>query len=45
MEYALDGLSNNVFASICIYYIPNKEEFISEVEKNLTKYKIKFEHI
>lgn len=33
MEYALGGLSNNIFASTYTYYIPNKEQLISEVEK------------
>lgn len=36
MEYALGGLSNNIFASTYTYYIPNKEQLISEVEKVLT---------
>ena len=35
MEYALGGLSNNIFAFTYIYYIPNKEELINEVEKVL----------
>ena len=35
LEYALGGLSNNVFASTYTYYIPDKEELISEVEKVL----------
>ena len=35
MEYALGGLSNNVFAQTYTYYIPNKEELISEVERVL----------
>ncbi len=35
MEYALGGLSNNIFASTYTYYIPNKEELIQEVEKVL----------
>lgn len=35
MEYALGGLSNNIFASTYTYYIPNKEELINEVEKVL----------
>ena len=35
LEYALGGLSNNVFASTYTYYIPNKEELISEVKKVL----------
>lgn len=33
MEYALGGLSTNIFTSTYTYYIPNKEELISEVEK------------
>ena len=33
MEYALGGLSNNIFASTYTYYIPNKEQLISEIEK------------
>ena len=35
LEYALGGLSNNIFASTYTYYIPNKEELISKVEKVL----------
>ena len=35
MEYVLGGLSNNIFASTYTYYIPNKEQLISEVEKVL----------
>jgi len=37
MEFALGGLSNNIFASTYTYYIPNKEELISEVEKVLSE--------
>ena len=37
MEYALGGLSNNIFASTYTYYIPNKEQLISEVEKVLNE--------
>ena len=33
MEYALGGLSNNVFASTYTYYIPDKNVLIDEVEK------------
>ena len=36
LEYALGGLSNNIFASTYTYYIPNKEQLISEVEKVLS---------
>ena len=35
MEYSLGGLSNNIFASTYTYYIPNKDELISEIEKVL----------
>ena len=35
MEYALGGLSNNIFASTYTYYIPDKDELIGEVEKVL----------
>lgn len=35
LEYALGGLSNNIFASTYTYYIPNKEQLINEVEKLL----------
>lgn len=37
MEYALGGLSNNIFASTYTYYIPNKDELINEVEKILNR--------
>lgn len=39
-EFALGGLSNNIFASKYIYYIPNKDELIAQVESvidNLNK--------
>ena len=36
LEYALGGLSNNIFASTYTYYIPNKEQLICEVEKVLS---------
>ena len=42
MEFALGGLSNNIFASSYTYYIPNKDELISEVEKVLNEQKIVF---
>jgi predicted nuclease of restriction endonuclease-like (RecB) superfamily len=35
LEYALGGLSSNIFASTYTYYIPDKEQLISEVEKVL----------
>ncbi|MBR6517878.1 MAG: DUF1016 family protein [Bacilli bacterium] len=37
LEYALGGLSNNIFASKYVLYMPNKEELISEVEKVINK--------
>lgn len=43
LEYALCGLSNNIFASTHTYYIPDKEQLISEVQKVLdsNEYKIR----
>ena len=38
MEYALGGLSTNIFASTYTYYIPNKEQLIGEAEKVLFKH-------
>lgn len=40
LEYALGGLSNNIFASTYTYYIPNREQLINEVEKVLKNNKI-----
>ena len=37
-EYALGGLSNNLFASKYVLYMPNKEQLIAEVEKVLEKW-------
>ena len=37
-EYALGGLSNNIFASRYVYYIPNKEELIAQVESVIKKW-------
>ena len=41
-EYALGGLSNNIFASRYVSYIPNKEQFIAyhTVTFNVTIYAI-----
>ena len=36
-EYALGGLSNNVFASRYVLYIPNKDQLIAQVEAVLEK--------
>ena len=38
VEYALGGLSNNIFASKYTYYIPDKERLIAEVEKIVKKW-------
>lgn len=37
-EYALGGLSSNIFASKYTYYIPDKEQLIAEVEKVLNQW-------
>ena len=37
-EYALGGLSNNLFASKYVPYMPNKEQLIAEVEKVLERW-------
>ena len=37
MEYALGGLSNNIFASTYTYYIPKKDELVNEMEKVLNE--------
>ncbi|MBR2453512.1 MAG: DUF1016 family protein [Clostridia bacterium] len=37
-EYALGGLSNNVFASRYVLYMPNKEQLIKQVEAVLDKW-------
>ena len=39
LEYALGGLSSNIFASTYTYYIPDKEQLINEVEKVLSETK------
>lgn len=31
-EYALGGMTNNIFASRYVYYIPNKDQLIAQVE-------------
>lgn len=40
-EYALGGLSNNIFASRYISYIPNKEQLIAQVEAVLKEWREK----
>ena len=37
-EYALGGLSNNIFASRYVYYIPNKEQLIAQVKAVLNEW-------
>lgn len=37
-EYALGGLSSNIFASKYTYYIPQKEQLIAEVEKVINRW-------
>lgn len=39
-EYALGGLSNNIFASKYTYYIPDKEILIAEVERIVKSWEI-----
>lgn len=43
-EYALGGLSNNIFASKYTYCIPNKEDLIAQVEAVLNDYHKKEEN-
>ena len=35
IQFALNGISNNLFTSTYTYYIPDKEQLINEVEKVL----------
>ena len=37
-EYALGGLSNNIFASRYVLYMPNKEQLIKQVEEVLNRW-------
>jgi predicted nuclease of restriction endonuclease-like (RecB) superfamily len=37
-EYALGGLSNNIFTSKYTYYIPDKKQLIAEVEKVINEW-------
>jgi hypothetical protein len=37
-EYALGGLSNNIFASRYVLYMPDKEQLIAQVEAVLDKW-------
>jgi hypothetical protein len=36
-EYALGGISNQVYASSYVYYIPNKDELVNEVKALLAQ--------
>ena len=38
-EYALGGLSNNIFASRYVLYMPNKEQLIAQVEAVLERWR------
>lgn len=38
-EYALGGLTNQIFTSKYVYYLPNKNELINQVERALKEYK------
>lgn len=38
VQYALGGLSNNIFASKYVLYMPNKEQLISEVERVISNW-------
>ena len=42
-EYALGGLSNNIFASRYVLYMPNKDQLIRQVEAVLKKWHIENE--
>jgi len=37
-EYALGGLTNQIFASKYVYYLPNKQDLIDQVQKALEDY-------
>ena len=37
-EYALGGLSNNIFSSRYVLYMPNKEQLITQVENVIEKW-------
>ena len=36
--YALGGLSNNIFASRYVLYMPNKEQLVTQVENVIEKW-------
>ena len=37
MQYALGGLSNNIFASKYVTYMPDKEQLLAQVEAVILK--------
>ena len=39
-EYALGGLSNTIFASRYVYYIPNKEQLMAQVEAVMSNWNV-----
>ena len=43
-EYALGGLSNNIFASRYVLYMPDKEQLIAQVESVLKSWHEKKEN-
>lgn len=42
-QNTLGGLSSNIFASRCTYYIPDKEQLIAEVEKAIEEVEAEME--
>ena len=38
-EYALGGLSNNIFASRYVLYMPDKEQLVAQVENVMKKWR------
>ena len=38
-EYALGGVTNQIFASRYVYYLPNREDLIRQVEKAIKEMK------
>lgn len=37
-EYALGGLNNQIFVSKYVYYLPNKEELVGQVQRAIENY-------
>ena len=40
-EFALGGITNQIFASKYTYYLPNKEELINQVQRAIERYREK----